>query len=412
MYHISCMRFHLISATDWRLALVALYIVGMGIGIASFSRRYMSGVEGEKKFWLFSASLLAGAIVSTLADQLAILVFAWWIPCLTLPKLVSQIRQDGPARAASQATRKTLLLGSAALSGAFAYGALQSGSLSLATFVSWLTTASQVEKFAVLSLLIFASVAQSGIYPFNRWLVGTASAPTPVSALMHAGIVNGGGILLLRISPAFAASEAIRLFLIIFGLTAAIVSSLAVLASNDFKRGLASSTSTQMAFVLVQIGLGATTAAMIHLILHGTFKALMFLNMANVQQRPNQNSIQNWTSPWVPFVSASLLGIVVWQIPSSVPLMPSILLLSLWIFAPGRWSESIKDSVIKGALLFIALFGIHWLSLTGPNLPEIAHVRPLVDLTLLITTITLSFIKSRPSRRLYLATLNAGQAPL
>ena len=76
-----------------------------------------------------------------------------------------------------------------------------------------------------------------------------------------------------------------------------ILSSISVLLGSgislvqvDYKRQLVGSTMSQMGFMLVQCALGVYSAAIIHLILHGIFKATLFLQSGSIVKRFN---IQN-----------------------------------------------------------------------------------------------------------------------
>ncbi len=117
---------------------------------------------------------------------------------------------------------------------------------------------------------------QSAIYPFHRWLLSAMTAPTPASALMHAGFVNGAGILLALFSTVLFASNTLSVLLIIGGLTA-IIAQFTKLLQVNVKQKLACSTIAQMGFMIMQCGLGFFNAAVAHLILHGFYKAYLFL---------------------------------------------------------------------------------------------------------------------------------------
>jgi len=124
--------------------------------------------------------------------------------------------------------------------------------------------------------IIIAAIVQSAIYPFHRWLLSAMTAPTPASALMHAGFVNGSGILLALFSTVLFASDTLNLLFIIGGLTALIAQFTKLLQVN-VKQKLACSTIAQMGFMIMQCGLGFFNAAVAHLILHGFYKAYLFL---------------------------------------------------------------------------------------------------------------------------------------
>ncbi|POC75482.1 NADH-quinone oxidoreductase subunit L, partial [Vibrio vulnificus] len=67
-----------------------------------------------------------------------------------------------------------------------------------------------IDLFIVLAVIIPAAQ-----FPFQSWLIESVAAPTPVSAIMHAGIVNAGGIILTRFSPVFDNPIAITVLLLI-----------------------------------------------------------------------------------------------------------------------------------------------------------------------------------------------------
>ena len=103
------------------------------------------------------------------------------------------------------------------------------------------------------------------------------TAPTPASALMHAGFVNGSGIILTLLAPILIASNTLDVLLIIGGLTA-IIAQFTKLIQVNVKQRLACSTIAQMGFMIMQCGLGFFSAAIAHLILHGFYKASLFLS--------------------------------------------------------------------------------------------------------------------------------------
>jgi len=128
-----------------------------------------------------------------------------------------------------------------------------------------------------LVLLLISSMTQSSLWPFHRWLVSSLNSPTPVSAIMHAGLINGGFFLLARFAPLFFKMPGFLTLLFVFGIATALLGTLWKLMQSDIKRMLACSTMGQMGFMLAQCGLGLFPAALAHLITHGMFKAYLFL---------------------------------------------------------------------------------------------------------------------------------------
>ncbi len=104
------------------------------------------------------------------------------------------------------------------------------------------------------------------------------TAPTPASALMHAGFVNAGGVLLVRFAPVVTVDPDLLLVVVAVGGTSAIAGKLLKSVQTDVKGKLGCSTVGQMGFMIMQAGLGFFGAAITHLILHGFYKAYQFLS--------------------------------------------------------------------------------------------------------------------------------------
>ena len=137
----------------------------------------------------------------------------------------------------------------------------------------------------IIDMLIVLAVIVPAQFPFQSWLIESVVA-LPVSAIMHAGIVNAGGIILTRFSPVFNDPLAITILLIIASISVLLGSGIS-LVHVDYKRQLVGSTMSQMGFMLVQCALGVYSVAIIHLILHGVFKATLFLQSGSVVKRFN-----------------------------------------------------------------------------------------------------------------------------
>ena len=135
---------------------------------------------------------------------------------------------------------------------------------------------------AVTSLIFIGAMTKSAQFPLHMWLPDSLYAPTPVTALLHAGIINAGGFLLARLAPLYDLNPATLHFVFAVGLLTTLLGSSMMLVQNDIKKTLGYSTIGQMGFMIMECGLGAYGLAIFHLIAHGLFKGTIFLNCGYV----------------------------------------------------------------------------------------------------------------------------------
>jgi NADH-quinone oxidoreductase subunit L len=165
----------------------------------------------------------------------------------------------------------------------FARAALNPGALAVPG-LGW-----EVNGATVVTLLIFiGAMGKSAQVPIHTWLPRSLYAPTPVHALLHAGIINAGGFLLNRLAPLYGLSSTTLHVIFIVGMLTAILGAAMMLTQNDIKKTLGFSTIGQMGYMIMECGLGAFSLAVFHLIAHGIFKATVFLNCGNVIHKARQ----------------------------------------------------------------------------------------------------------------------------
>jgi NADH-quinone oxidoreductase subunit L len=147
------------------------------------------------------------------------------------------------------------------------------------------------------TLLIFiGAMSKSAQFPLHIWLPSSLYAPTPVHALLHAGIINAGGFLINRLAPLYGLSSTTLHVALVIGTLTAILGASMMLAQNDIKKTLGFSTIGQMGYMIMECGLGAFALAVFHLIAHGLFKATVFLNCGNVIHKARQEPVFPHTS--------------------------------------------------------------------------------------------------------------------
>lgn len=260
-------------------ALMTLLVAGIGYAVYRFAARYMEGEPGQRHFLHWLCLTVCMAYLLMLATNLLLLFAAWSLTSIGLHQLLTFYRDR---RAVYPPARKKLLIsriGDVALLAAIALIWLEWRTLDLGTFLQR-ALAADVSGGAVSAvglLVVLAALTKSAQFPFHSWLPETMEAPTPVSALMHAGIINAGGVLLLRFAPLLALVPAALLLLTLVGTLTAALGMLAMWTQPTVKRTLAWSTVSQMGFMMVQCGLGAFPVAALHIVGHGCYKAWSFL---------------------------------------------------------------------------------------------------------------------------------------
>ncbi len=129
-----------------------------------------------------------------------------------------------------------------------------------------------------LALIVLAAALKTAAFPLNGWLTEVMEAPTPVSALLHAGIINAGGFLLILVADLVQASPGAMAALVMLGGFTALFGAVVMLTQSAIKTALAWSTVAQMGFMLLQCGLGLWPLALLHIVAHSMYKAHAFLS--------------------------------------------------------------------------------------------------------------------------------------
>ena len=286
--------------------LMTTLIFFVSVVVHQFSIRYMAG-DLAFKFYFYKLSLItSSAVMMVLADHVIVFLIAWCVTNLLLISLMIHKQTWAAAAYSGKLAFKTLFRGAIIFSIALGLMYLDADSSSISMITQKGTHSPRM--FFALILCIITAMSQSALWPFHRWLTSSLNSPTPVSAIMHAGIVNGGGFLLVRFAPLLVEYTLLLNFIFCVGVISAILGTLWKLVQSDVKRMLACSTMGQMGFMMIQCGLGLFSAAIAHLILHGLFKAFLFLSAGSAVQ--SKKTSQNNTSSRIRFVLASIYGLL------------------------------------------------------------------------------------------------------
>jgi NADH-quinone oxidoreductase subunit L len=198
---------------------------------------------------------------------------------------------------------------------------------------------------AVTLLIFIGAMSKSAQFPLHIWLPSSLYAPTPVHALLHAGIINAGGFLINRLAPLYGLSPPTLHVAFVIGTLTAFLGASMMLTQNDIKKTLGFSTIGQMGYMIMECGLGAFALAIFHLIAHGLFKATVFLNCGNVIHKARQEPLFPSTSRAT--ADAEFSGLSWTTGFFTILLMPLIILLA----AHGALQIPILDS--QGSVIFL-----------------------------------------------------------
>ena len=298
-------------------AWMALLVQFLGTVIVVFSSRYLQGEPGQPRYVAALGGVLGAVHLLLLADHWLVLIAAWAAGGLALQQLLCFYPDRPFALLAAHKKRVAdrladgLLLAAAGLS----WHDVGSGSLS----DLWRHLAAGAPSVVVQASAICLAVAvvlRTALLPVHGWLIQVMEAPTPVSALLHAGVINLGGFVLIRFAPLLEAAPIARWLLVSTGLITAMLAGLVMLTRISIKVRLAWSTVAQMGFMVMECGLGLYTLALLHLIGHSLYKAHAFLAASTAVESARLRTMRGVMVPSAaslvaaPLVSAALVAVL------------------------------------------------------------------------------------------------------
>jgi NAD(P)H-quinone oxidoreductase subunit 5 len=262
---------------DTLSSVMVVLVSFLGTVVLRFSRHYLAGDPAQARFFSWMSLTLASVLALVLSENLLVLLAAWISTSLFLHRLL--LHHPERAGAVFSARKKFVFsrVGDVCLLAASLLLYREHGSWSFDEIFASVAAGNTGGLSAVGFLLVTCAALKSAQFPFHSWLPDTMETPTPVSAFMHAGIINAGGFLIIRFSPLFAHATGALNLLVVIGTVTAAFGAVLMLAQPGVKRALACSTIAQMGFMLLQCGLGAYGLALIHIVAHSLYKAHAFL---------------------------------------------------------------------------------------------------------------------------------------
>jgi NADH:ubiquinone oxidoreductase subunit 5 (subunit L)/multisubunit Na+/H+ antiporter MnhA subunit len=330
------------------LAMLSFVLCGT---IGAFASKYMHREPGYHRFFFLYVIFTVGMVLASLAGTIETLFIGWELVGLSSALLVgffherpSPVRNGLHIWIIYRISDASLLLAAIVMHKMSGHGDLHE---LLGINDSWPgeipTSVTELQAALVGGLLLFAAAGKSGLVPFSGWLPRAMEGPTPSSAIYYGALsVHLGAFMLLRTSPLLALSPVLCGVIVAIGLITAIFATLASRVQGDIKSSLAYASLTQVAIVVMEIGLGLRYLALVHLLGNACYRTLQFVRAPNVMRDHKQlvNSLgDSFSQPSSAFVKS---------IPDNT---------RRWLF---RWSfeRGYLDAILKDYIVvpFISLF--------------------------------------------------------
>ncbi|URJ24975.1 NADH-quinone oxidoreductase subunit L [Candidatus Blochmannia ocreatus (nom. nud.)] len=266
------------------LSLIMLsIIIGIGLIIHVYSAWYMSGSEGYARFFAYTNLFIANMVLLVLSENLLLMYFGWEVVGLCSYLLIGFYHLNKiNGIAALKAFIITRFSDICMLCALFMIYH-QYHTLNFSELIGLELKYVSHDNFGNLTawisfMLLIGALGKSAQLPLQNWLISAMVGPTPVSALIHsATMVTAGVYLIIRMSNFFLVTPKILYLIGLIGSLTIVLFGFSALLQSNIKKILAYSTVSQIGYMFLALGGGHWYAAMLHLMTHAFFKALLFL---------------------------------------------------------------------------------------------------------------------------------------
>jgi NAD(P)H-quinone oxidoreductase subunit 5 len=379
-------------------ATMGLLVAFVGWVVVRYARRYLDGEAHEGRFHGLTLAAIAAVLVIVQAGNLVVLIAGFIATGLILRQLLLFYPDRPEAQRAAVKFIRVWGAGDVAL--VIAAGLLWQafGTFGIAALNQSAAAGLPPAAMAAVALLVVAAALKTAAFPVHGWLTEVMEAPTPVSALLHAGIINSGGVLLILLSGLVQQSPAAMAALVMIGGLTALFGAAVMLTQSAVKTALAWSTVAQMGFMLLQCGLGLWALALLHIVAHSLYKAHAFLASGgavaavNAIRKPGPVAVPGLGAVARAFFAAlALYGVVAFAFSFGLgPKSPQALALgAMLIFgvsyliaqgladaAPGALTLRTAGASLAAALAYFT-FQVMAQAVWGPSLPAVPVAGPL-----------------------------------
>lgn len=389
-----------------------LLVSFIGWVVVRYSATYLDGEERQGRFMAWLCSTLAAVMLLLIAGNLVQLVLAWIVTSLSLHRLLLFY----PERAGAQrAARKKFVTARAADIALIGAALMIAAAYHTADIVAIQTAARAghggVLAISAAALIATAALLKSAQFPMHGWLTEVMEAPTPVSALLHAGVINAGGFVLIRFADVMLLAPGVMAALVMIGGFTALFGSLVMLTQPAVKTSLAWSTVAQMGFMIMECGLALFPLALLHIIAHSLYKAHSFLASGGAVERiaafrrPGPVAIPNGKSVTRSFLAAlviyALMSLAFWfqhKSPQAIALGAILIFGIAYLLAQGLADAApralTQRMTVYAFFASLGYFTLHSLAiwLTSAVLPATPSPGPLEWVLMVLAVISFGLV--------------------
>ncbi|MCS6938996.1 MAG: NADH-quinone oxidoreductase subunit L [Roseiflexus sp.] len=361
--------------------LMSWLVTLLGTLLIQFSRNYLDGDPRQRIFFIRLYLTISAVLLMVLSGNLWQLTLAWIGMSLALHELL--VFYPERPRAIRAARKKFIFarIGDACLIVAAVllaqtFGTTDLGMIREAAAAALASGNIPANAAVAAVLIVIVAALKSAMFPFHGWLLEVMETPTPVSALLHAGLLNAGIFLVVRFGEVtFLATPALILLIALGGFTAIFASS-SMITQTAVKVSLAYSSAAHMGFMLMLCGFGAHTVAIMHLIAHSCYKAHAFLSSGSIIEYVRNTGAQKLdTAPHLISLLANMavavaiflgvataIGIDITKRPGETAMITIFMLAVAYLLVKGNTNKApisvIGRTMLMATLVTIAFFAL------------------------------------------------------
>ncbi|NMM49012.1 proton-conducting transporter transmembrane domain-containing protein [Marinigracilibium pacificum] len=291
---IIAVRFDTVSTTIYSMVSI------IGLIVFKFSRNYLNGDNRQSLFLKRLLTTVALVQILVVSGTIITLFIAWVATSISLQSLINYYNDREETKVVVRKKFIIARISDLFLLGGLSFLYLEIGSTNLGDIFNALKAISKEHVSLYLELsaffLVLAAIIKSVQIPFHGWILDVMEAPTPVSALLHAGILNAGPYLIVRFAFLMDLTTA-PVVLLVFGGITALYGTIVFPSQPAIKTSLAYSSIGHMGFSLMICGLGLYSAALLHIIAHSFYKAHSFLSSGSAIDKYRLNQLRNSAKP-------------------------------------------------------------------------------------------------------------------